>query len=226
VVNARLLDIATPVGTAQVDLTLPERAPSGVLVLGHGAGGGIEAPDLLAVTAAALREGVAVARVLQPYRVLGRRAPAPARQLDAAWEAVCEALRDRPKVAGLPLVTGGRSSGSRVACRTASAVGARGVLALAFPLHPPGRPERSRLEELASTEVPVLVVQGERDTFGTPAEFPAGTHLVAVPGADHALKPRRDSDALEQAATEAASWVAGILAGGAALSRAVRRRER
>jgi uncharacterized protein len=160
-------------------------APSAALVLGHGAGGGVTAPDLVAATAAALAERISVALVEQPYRVAGRRSPAPPKQLDAAWAAVVEWLR-ADVLAGLPLLAGGRSSGARVACRTAADTEAAGVLCLAFPRHPPGRPERSRLDELAAVRVPVLVVQGERDPFGMP---PAGRRrkVVQVAG-DHSLR--------------------------------------
>ena len=139
------------------------------------------APDLVAATDAALAEGVSVALVEQPYRVAGRRSPAPAHQLDAAWTAVVEHLAFE-----LPLVLGGRSLGARVACRTAAETGAIAVFCLAFPLHPPGRPEKSRLAELEAVTVPVLVVQGERDPFGIPPEGPR-RKVVRVPG-DHALK--------------------------------------
>jgi predicted alpha/beta-hydrolase family hydrolase len=131
-------------------------------------------------------EGIAVARVTQPYRVVGRRAPAPATQLDDAWLAAVVALRARRALAGLPLVVGGRSSGARVACRTAAAAGAAGVVALAFPVHPPGRPQVSRLDELALPPVPVLVVQGDRDPFGMPPAAP-GREIVVV-GGDHSLR--------------------------------------
>jgi predicted alpha/beta-hydrolase family hydrolase len=160
----------------------PARARA-LLVLGHGAGGGIEAPDLAALAAALPSAGYAVARVEQPYRVAGRRTAAPAAQLDAAFLAVVGAVRTE-----VPVVVGGRSSGARVACRTAAVAGAAAVLGLAFPLHPPGRPERTRLPELAAVAVPLLIVQGERDAFGRPGEFPADVPLVAVPGADHALR--------------------------------------
>jgi hypothetical protein len=164
-----------------------------LLVLGHGAGGGIEAPDLVAVAGAARRAGVAVARVVQPYRVAGRRAPAPAAQLDAAWRAVVSGLRADPEFAHLPLIVGGRSSGARVACRTAEALDAAGVVALAFPLHPPKRPERSRAGELAAVRVPTLVVNGDRDPFGVPSA--GGQVEVCVrPGERHDL--RRDPDAV------------------------------
>jgi uncharacterized protein len=172
--------VETPHGPARVHLHPAEDARA-ALVLGHGAGGGVTAPDLVAATKAALAESISVALVEQPYRVAGRRSPAPARQLDAAWIAVVEHL-----AFGLPLVVGGRSLGARVACRTAAETGAAAVLCLAFPLHPPGRPDRSRLDELEAVTVPVLVVQGERDSFGMPPEGPGRT-VVRVQG-DHALK--------------------------------------
>jgi uncharacterized protein len=156
----------------------------GLVALGHGAGGGIEAPDLVAVTARLSADGWTVARVLQPYRVAGRRAPAPAARLDEAWVAAVAALRvDHPG----PLVVGGRSSGARVACRTAAATGAAAVVCLAFPLRPPRRPDVSRAAELALVGVPLLVVQGERDPFGGPADLPPGVSVAAVPG-DHSLR--------------------------------------
>jgi predicted alpha/beta-hydrolase family hydrolase len=158
---------------------------TGAVVLGHGAGGGVAAPDLRAATAAALDAGFAVALVEQPYRVAGRRSPAPAHHLDEAWTAVVAHLR-AGALAGLPLVTGGRSSGARVACRTAAATGAAGVLCLAFPVHPPGAPQKTRLAELDAVGVPVLVVQGDRDPFGMPPAAP-GREVVAVPG-NHSLR--------------------------------------
>jgi predicted alpha/beta-hydrolase family hydrolase len=158
--------------------------PLALLVLGHGAGGAVTAPDLAAVAAAAVRAGVAVVRMTQPYRVAGRRAPAPAQHLDDAWTEAVAAVRGTVP-AGLPLVVGGRSSGARVACRTAAALGAAGVVALAFPVHPPGRPERSRLDELR-TGLPTLVVNGDRDPFGVPGRSP-GRRVVVRPGETHAL---------------------------------------
>jgi uncharacterized protein len=176
-------EIETPHGPARAHLHAAED-PRGALVLGHGAGGGVAARDLLAATHAALEADVSVALVEQPYRVAGRRSAAPAKQLDAAWEAVVAHLRAGP-LRGLPLVCGGRSSGARVACRTAAATGAAGVLCLAFPVHPPGKPEKSRLDELDGVGVPVLVVQGQSDPFGMPP--PAdGREVVALPGT-HAL---------------------------------------
>src|SRR5690606_11906399 len=161
-------------------------APVALLMLGHGAGGSVDAPDLTAVRQAALAAGVAVARVTQPYRVAGRKTPPPATHLDQAWTAVVDALREEPALATLPLIVGGRSSGARVACRTAATVGAVGVVALAFPLHPPGRPERSRADELPEA-VPTLVVNGDRDPFGVPTPRP-GVTVVVHPGERHDLK--------------------------------------
>jgi hypothetical protein len=178
--------VDTPHGAAEVRLDLPDAAPVLVLLLGHGAGGSVEAPDLVAARNAALGLGAVVASVTQPYRVAGRRAPAPAGQLDAAWVASVTAVRGRPGLADVPLLVGGRSSGARVACRTAASVGARGIVALAFPLHPPGKPERSRAPEL-ETGLPTLVVNGDRDPFGVP-DTADGRTVHVVPGADHSLK--------------------------------------
>jgi uncharacterized protein len=154
-------------------------------VLGHGAGGGVEAPDLVGATQAAHAAGLSVALVEQPYRVAGRRTPAPANQLDAAWIAVVSQLRADP-LNGLPLLTGGRSAGARVACRTAAETDSVGVLCLAFPLHPPGRPEKTRLPELDAVKVPTLVVQGESDPFGMPPNGENRT-VAPIPGT-HSLK--------------------------------------
>jgi predicted alpha/beta-hydrolase family hydrolase len=188
-----------------VHLDLVEGAAA-VLVLGHGAGGGVNAPDLTAAASAARAVGFSVALVEQPYRVAGRRSPAPARQLDAAWLAVIAHLRAGPS-GGVPLVFGGRSAGARVACRTAADAGARGVVCLAFPVHPPGRsddPAKSRLPELDAVPVPVLVVQGESDPFGMPPDGPTRT-VVRVPG-DHAL---RNTAPVEAAV---ADWLPGAVA--------------
>jgi predicted alpha/beta-hydrolase family hydrolase len=193
--------VETPHGPARVHLRRAEGARA-ALVLGHGAGGGVKAPDLVVATEAALAEGVSVALVEQPYRVAGRRSPAPARQLDAAWSAVVEHLAFE-----VPLVVGGRSLGARVACRTAEEAGAVAVLCLAFPLHPPGRPEKSRLAELDAVTVPVLVVQGERDPFGMPPAGPERT-VVRVPG-DHGLKA--DLAAVQEAVRAWLQRIAGNL---------------
>jgi predicted alpha/beta-hydrolase family hydrolase len=163
---------------------MPTGPPSALLVLGHGAGGGVNAPDLAAVRTACVRAGIAVASVTQPYRVAGRRAPAPAGHLDEAWMAVVADLRIR--LPDPPLVVGGRSSGARVACRTAAAAGAVGIVALAFPEHPPGRPDRTRAAELL-TGIPTLVVNGDRDPFGRPEPSEYVT-VELVEGADHSLR--------------------------------------
>ena len=178
------MNIDTPHGPAQAHLHDAPEARA-LLILGHGAGGGVGAPDLVAATEAANAVGVSVALVEQPYRVAGRRSPAPAPQLDAAWIAVVGALRGE-----LPVLCGGRSAGARVACRTAAVTGAAGVLCLAFPLHPPGRPEKTRLGELEAVEVPVLIVQGESDPFGMPPEAP-GREVVALKG-NHSLRSDRE----------------------------------
>jgi predicted alpha/beta-hydrolase family hydrolase len=198
-----MVEFETPHGPARVHLHAVDE-PVAALVLGHGAAGGVSAPDLVATTDAAVAEGLTVALVEQPYRVAGRRSPAPARQLDAAWTAVVEHLRGA-ELEGLPLVVGGRSIGARVACRTAQATGAVAVLCLAFPLQPPRRSSSSRLPELEEVSVPTLVVQGERDQFGIP---PAGEHrsVVLVPG-DHSL--RTDLDAVAAAVGQ---WLPGVVA--------------
>jgi uncharacterized protein len=162
---------------------LVQEAPGarGALVLGHGAGGSVSSPDLQVTARVALEEGFTVALVEQPYLVAGKRTPPAAPKLDEAWTAVLREL-----AFDLPLVVGGRSSGARVACRTAAESGAIGVLCLAFPVHPPGKPQSSRLEELDAVQVPVLVVQGESDPFGMPPDAPGRT-VVRVAG-DHGLK--------------------------------------
>ena len=191
------IEIDTPSGTAWADVERPPGEPVAAMFIGHGAGGGVEAPDVLAARNAALAAGYVVARITQPYRVAGRRSPAPAARLDEAWLAATAALRD--EVGALPTVHCGRSSGARVACRTAAQTSAIAVIALAFPEHPPGRPERSRLDELATPAVPVLVVQGDRDPFGMPPEAP-GRRVVVVEGGDHSL--RRGRAVIEAAVTE------------------------
>jgi predicted alpha/beta-hydrolase family hydrolase len=183
--------IDTPHGPARAHLH-PAKDAAAALVLGHGAGGGVGAADLVAATRVANGHGISVVLVEQPYRVAGRRSPAPARQLDTAWLAVLEQLRAGP-LGGLGVITGGRSAGARVACRTADAAGAAAVLCLAFPVHPPGRgedPTKSRLGELDAVTVPVLVVQGEHDPFGMPPPGP-NRSVVQVPG-DHSLRASTD----------------------------------
>jgi uncharacterized protein len=190
------LTIPTPHGPAAVHLHRAAE-PRGALVLGHGAGGGIGAPDLVASTEAALTEGFSVALVEQPYRVAGRRSSPPAHQLDAAWTAVVERLAGG-ELNGLPLVTGGRSAGARVACRTAEATGPAAVLCLAFPLQTPARKGKpaapDRLHELDEVKVPVLVVQGENDRFGLPP--PSRNREVVEVAGDHSL--RKDPQAVSE----------------------------
>ena len=198
-----VLEIETPHGIARTHLRGGAK-PTGALVLGHGAAGGVSAPDLVAATDAARGEGFAVALVEQPYRVAGRRAPAPAHQLDAAWIAVVKQLLD-DEALHAPLVVGGRSLGARVACRTAAETGAAAVLCLAFPLQPrrKANPPPSRLPELDAVAVPTLVVQGDRDQFGLPP--PAANREVVVVRGDHGL--RADLEAVSSAV---ASWLRGL----------------
>lgn len=180
------IDLATSAGTAWADLNRP-RGASVLLVLTHGAGGGVQTADLIAIADACTAAGIAVALITQPYRVAGRRTPPKPGPQDAAWLQGIAALRRRRGLATLPLVVGGRSNGARVACRTAQACGAAAVIALAFPLHPPGHPEKSRLDELGAVGVPTLVVQGDRDPFGMPPAG-AGREITVITGADHSLK--------------------------------------
>jgi predicted alpha/beta-hydrolase family hydrolase len=194
-----IVELDTPHGPARVHLH-PVEKPRAALVLGHGAGGGVESPDLVAAAGAAHAARVTVALVEQPYRVAGRRSPAPAHQLDAAWVAVIEQLGFT-----VPLIAGGRSSGARVACRTARETGAAAVLCLAFPLHPPGKaddPSKSRLAELDAVKFPTLVVQGERDPFGMPPSAPDRT-VVQVPGT-HSLRSR------SEVTTAVSEWIEKI----------------
>jgi predicted alpha/beta-hydrolase family hydrolase len=178
--------VGTPHGEARI-VAHRARRPTATLALGHGAGGGIEAADLVALAARLPRQDINVFLIEQPWRRAGKKvAPAPT-VLDEGWIATIGQLRIRT-----PLVVGGRSAGARVACRTAAGLGASGVLALAFPLHPPGKPEKSRVAELQGTRLPTLVVQGEKDPFGTPEEFPPLTEMAVIPDADHSFKvPKR-----------------------------------
>nr|WP_202797022.1 alpha/beta family hydrolase [Kribbella flavida] len=178
--------VATPHGEARI-VAHRARRPVATLALGHGAGGGIEAADLAALAGRLPKHDINVFLIEQPWRRAGRKlAPAP-KILDEAWIAIIGQLRIRT-----PLVLGGRSAGARVACRTATGLGASGVLALSFPLHPPGKPDKSRADELEAAGLPTLVVQGERDPFGTPEEFPPLTEMAVVPDADHSFKvPKR-----------------------------------
>jgi uncharacterized protein len=205
------VEIITEAGVARAELDGDGAAARFLLALTHGAGGSVEAPDVLAVRDAALRLGGMVARVTQPYRVRGARAPGSAARQDAAWVEIVTALRELAP--GVPFVQGGRSNGARVACRTAAAVGARAVIALAFPLHPPGRadaPGPTRVAELRAARAggaAVLVVNGERDPFGIPDPGDAD-RVVIVPRETHALKGHR-----AEIAEEIAEWLPGVLWG-------------
>ncbi|MGZ4591023.1 MAG: alpha/beta hydrolase family protein [Actinomycetes bacterium] len=216
--------IETPVGEARAVIAPAEAVPGRArsvagrrdpltLVLGHGAGGGIEARDLVALAEALPPQGVTVVRVEQPWRVAGRKVATPPATLDVGWRAVLDALSLEGAV-----VVGGRSAGARVACRTALSVGAVGCLALAFPLHPPGRPEKSRLDELTGAGVPALVVQGDRDAFGGPDQFPTPDpryDVRCVPFADHSLRvpasaPLTQREALSIVVDSVSRWLRGL----------------
>jgi predicted alpha/beta-hydrolase family hydrolase len=196
------VEIMTSAGPAHVVVEKPKGRPRFLTVLTHGAGGTPDTPDVLAVRDAARGLGAITALVTQPYRVRGARAPGSAARQDAAWTEIVAALNKR----GLPLVQGGRSNGARVACRTARQVGAVGVIALAFPLHPPGQPGKSRDEELRAAATRVLVLNGDRDPFGIPEPDDA-THVVVLPGETHALS--KNPAAIGEAV---ASWL-GTLSG-------------
>lgn len=204
--------VDTDAGRARITWHPADRARL-VLALGHGAGGGIESRDLAALAGRLPAHEVSVALVEQPWRVAGRKlAPAP-KTLDTAWRGLWPALAEP----GLPVIAGGRSAGARVACRTARELGASAVLALSFPLHPPGKPERSRADELLGTGLPTLVVQGGNDPFGKPAEFPDGPYSrVVVPFADHGFavpkKAPLGPDHVLGIITDAVTgWTAGLL---------------
>jgi uncharacterized protein len=193
------VDLNTPHGPARAHIHEANK-PRAAMILGHGAAGSINSADLQAATEAALAHEVTVALVEQPYLVAGRRSAAPAPQLDIAWKAVIEQL----PLQGLPLITGGRSAGARVACRTAADTNSTAVLCLAFPVHPPGKPEKTRLPELDAVTVPVLVVQGSSDPFGMPPGAP-NRQVVTVPG-NHSLAKSRD-----EVAAAVGDWLARIV---------------
>lgn len=187
---SQIIVVPTAVGEGRLHRYCAPANPRAVLALGHGAGGGVQARDLQALASELPQADIEVVLVEQPWAVAGKKvAPAPS-QLDAAWLPLIAAI-DRH---GLPLIAGGRSAGARVACRTASEVGAVGLVALAFPLHPPGRPQSSRIDELTSVTCPALVIQGTRDTFGTAAELrravsrDKSVKVRAIADADHGFK--------------------------------------
>jgi predicted alpha/beta-hydrolase family hydrolase len=193
-VSTEVSSVETPHGEARLHRDRA-RKPIATLVLGHGAGGGVESRDLDALARMLPRQGISVVRVEQPWRVAGKKLAARPEVLDECFVAATDRLRVRT-----PLVVGGRSAGARSAARTARTMGAAAYLALAFPLHPPGRPERSRLDELEAVDVPTLLIQGERDAFGTPEEFPERFDMAVVPGADHGFKvPKRGAVTQEEA---------------------------
>ena len=218
--------VQTPLGDARLTCSYAVGRRRAALVLGHGAGGGIAAADLQALAAGLPAHGVEVVLVEQPWRVAGKRiAPAP-KTLDVAWRAVLDHLRGGRgdgsgdnyggdnyggAYADTPLIVGGRSAGARVACRTGASTGAVAVLALAFPLHPPGKPEKSRAGELTATGLPTLIVQGGTDPFGTGAEFPPlpETHrLVALPAGNHEFAVRKDQSPVIDTIVEAVGdWI-------------------
>jgi len=204
--------VATPKGDARL-LVRRAKRPLATLVLTHGAGGGVDAPDLVRLARTLPQQDISVTLVEMPWRVAGKRFAPPPPVIDECYLAVLDNMRTRS-----PLVLGGRSAGARSACRIARSVGASGVLALSFPLHPPGKPEKSRLAELQGTRVRTLVIQGERDPFGTPEEFPDDVDLAVVPAADHSMKvprsaPVSQDDALAVVLEATLEWVVREVAG-------------
>ncbi|MGQ5635178.1 MULTISPECIES: alpha/beta hydrolase family protein [unclassified Streptomyces] len=203
--------VETDAGCARITWRRAED-PRLVLAVSHGAGGGVEARDLQALARVLPAHGVTVALVEQPWRVAGRKvAPAP-KTLDTGWRGIWPALTGME----LPVISGGRSAGARVACRTAAELGAHAVLALSFPLHPPGRPEKSRAAELLGAGVPTLVVQGGNDPFGRPEEFPEGPYrLVEVPYGDHGFAVPKRAEITQERALEIVTegvveWIASL----------------
>jgi predicted alpha/beta-hydrolase family hydrolase len=198
--------VATPKGEARL-LVRRAKRPLATLVLTHGAGGGVDAPDLVRLARTLPQQDISVTLVEMPWRVAGKKLAPPPAVIDECYTAVLDTMRIRSS-----LVLGGRSAGARSACRIARRAGARGVLALSFPLHPPGKPEKSRLSELEGAGVPTLVIQGARDTFGTPEEFPDDVDLAVVPEADHSMKvlksaPVSQSEALAVVLEATLEWV-------------------
>lgn len=204
--------VPTPQGDARLVVRRAKR-PVATLVLTHGAGGGIDAPDLVRLARTLPQQEISVTLVEMPWRLQGKRVAPRPELIDQSFLAVLNAMRMRT-----PLIVGGRSAGARSACRIARSVGAKGVLALSFPLHPPGRPESSRLAELLGARMPTLVVQGENDPFGTPAEFPSHLDLAVVPAADHSLRvpksaPISQDDALAVVLEATLEWIVREIVG-------------
>jgi predicted alpha/beta-hydrolase family hydrolase len=210
--STQVSSVETPYGEARLHRDRSHH-PIATLLLGHGAGGGVDSADLVALATELPRQGISVVRVEQPWKVAGKRVAARPEVLDRCFVAAAGALRART-----PLVVGGRSAGARSAARTAHELGAAAYLALAFPLHPPGKPERSRLAELEAVQLPTLVVQGERDSFGTPEEFPDRFDMTVVPGGDHGFKvpksgPVSQDDALAIVVEATLEWVVREVSG-------------
>ncbi|WP_243058189.1 alpha/beta family hydrolase [Nocardioides sp. SR21] len=204
--------IDTPHGEARL-VTARARSPYATLLLSHGAGVGIDTADLEALAKHLPHNGITVVRLEQPWRVAGKKVATPPPTLDAGLTAAAQQLRSKS-----PLVIGGRSAGARSAARCAHDLGAAGCLALAFPLHPPGKPEKSRLHELRGARVPTLVIQGEKDTMGRPDEFPQETDLAVVPAADHSFKvaksaPVSQQDVLEIIVESTLEWLTREIVG-------------
>ncbi|AVV47253.1 hydrolase [Streptomyces sp. ID05-04B] len=203
--------VETDAGTARITWHRA-RKPAFVLAVGHGAGGGVEARDLQALAAVLPGHGVSVALVEQPWRVAGKKVATAPKTLDVGWRGIWPAVG----ASGVPVISGGRSAGARVACRTAAELGAHAVLALGFPLHPPGKPEKSRAGELLGAGAPTLVVQGGNDPFGRPEEFPAGPYeLVEVPYGDHGFAvpkraPATGEQALETVTESVVRWIGSL----------------
>ncbi|MDN5892946.1 MAG: hydrolase [Nocardioides sp.] len=209
-VNLKTID--TPHGPARLH-TSRSRRPIATLLVSHGAGAGVDTPDLVALARSLPPQGVTVHRLEQPWKVAGRKVATAPPTLDAALRAVANQIRPRT-----PMVLGGRSAGARSAARSARDLGAAGVLALSFPLHPPGRPEKSRIEELRGVPVPSLVIQGSRDPMGAPEDFPAGTNLVEIPGGDHSFKllksaPLSEQEVLAMIVEATLEWIVREVAG-------------
>jgi predicted alpha/beta-hydrolase family hydrolase len=204
--------VPTPQGDARLVVRRAKR-PIATVVLTHGAGGGIDAPDLVRLARTLPQQEISVTLVEMPWRVAGKKVAPRPELIDQAYLAVMNSMRMRS-----PLIIGGRSAGARSACRIARSVGAKGVLALSFPLHPPGRPESSRLPELLGCRVPALVIQGESDPFGTPEEFPDHVDLAVVPAADHSLRvpkaaPIGQDDALAVVLEATLEWIVREIVG-------------
>jgi predicted alpha/beta-hydrolase family hydrolase len=199
--------VSTPIGEARISWFQPAGQARAVVVLGHGTATGVESADLQAIARVLPPRDIAVALVTQPYRLFGGFQGSDEASLDIAWRHVW------PQVtrAAVPVVAGGRSAGSQVACRTAKDLGAVAVLALAYPLLGPGSPR-----ELLATGLPTLIVQGTNDPFGQPAQFPPlppEFEMVEVPFANHMFGVPAASgiDALATVTGAVTRWLEDLL---------------